>query len=157
LTLPGPEAVVRQADGTDAFTLRGATVRLVAPGSLTGGRFGLFRYDMSSRSGGPSPHIHRTFAESFFILVGEVEVYDGRDWSIGRPGDYLYVPECGVHAFRNETEAEASMLILFAPGAAREAYFAELAEIVATGRELERAEWLDLWARHDQFPAEQDG
>ena len=38
------------------------------------------------------------------------------------------MPEGGVHGFRNDDEA-ASMLILFAPGAARERYFEELAAI----------------------------
>ena len=38
----------------------------------------------------------------------------------GRPGDFLYVPQGGVHAFRNESGEPASMLILFTPrGAAR--------------------------------------
>jgi hypothetical protein len=45
------------------------------------------------------------------------------------------------------------MLVLFTPGAPREAYFEELADIVATGRELDRQEWAELMARHDQFSA----
>ncbi len=43
------------------------------------------------------------------------------------------------------------MLILFAPGAAREDYFEELASIRATGRTLSEEEWADLYARHDQY------
>ena len=43
------------------------------------------------------------------------------------------------------------MLILFAPGAPRERYFEELAEIAASGRELSQEEWTDLYARHDQY------
>jgi hypothetical protein len=39
-----------------------------------------------------------------------------------------------VHAFRNESGEPALMLILFAPGALREAYFESLAEIGASGR-----------------------
>ena len=45
------------------------------------------------------------------------------------------------------------MLILFAPGAPRETYFRELAEIAATGRTLSEEEWTDLYARHDQYRA----
>jgi hypothetical protein len=45
------------------------------------------------------------------------------------------------------------MIILFAPGAPRERYFEELAEIAATGRTLSTEEWIELWARHDQYPA----
>jgi hypothetical protein len=42
------------------------------------------------------------------------------------------------------------MLILFAPGIARERYFEELADIRRTGRTLTDAEWAELFARHDQ-------
>ncbi|MCP9971958.1 hypothetical protein [Actinomadura madurae] len=43
------------------------------------------------------------------------------------------------------------MLLLFTPGAPREAYFEELAEIAATGRQLGDDEWTDLYLRHDQY------
>jgi uncharacterized RmlC-like cupin family protein len=69
------------------------------------------------------------------------------------PGDYLYVPPGGIHSFANTSGAPASMLILFAPGGPREAYFEELADIAATGRELTHDEWVQLWARHDQYEA----
>ena len=43
------------------------------------------------------------------------------------------LPEGGLHGFRNESGEPASMLILFAPGAPREAYFEGLVEL-AEGR-----------------------
>jgi hypothetical protein len=43
------------------------------------------------------------------------------------------------------------MLILFAPGAPRERYFIELAEIADSGRQLSDAERTEFLARHDQF------
>ena len=66
-------------------------------------------------------------------------------------GDFLYVPEGGIHAFQNAGQDPASMLILFAPGIPREEYFEALAEIGATGREVSDDDWTELYARHDQF------
>jgi mannose-6-phosphate isomerase-like protein (cupin superfamily) len=91
--------------------------------------------------------------ESFYVLEGSVRLFDGARWVDGRPGDFLHVPPGGVHAFRNDSGARASMLLLFTPGAPREAYFAELAEIVATGRTMGEEDWADVYARHDQVPA----
>lgn len=125
--------------------------RFVAPGSLTGGRFGLFRWDITERAGGAAPHFHRTFSESFYVLSGTVQVYEGNEWVDASAGDFLYVPEGGVHGFRNEADAAVSMLILFAPGPPRERYFQELAEIIESGRQLSDKEWTELWARHDQY------
>jgi hypothetical protein len=46
------------------------------------------------------------------------------------------------------------MLILFAPGAPREEYFRQLAEIRDTGRTLTDDEWAEFLARHDQYRAD---
>jgi quercetin dioxygenase-like cupin family protein len=86
--------------------------------------------------------------ESFYVLDGAVRLYDGRDWRDGRPGDYLFVPEGGIHGFRNESAEPASMLILFAPGATREPYFETLAR-VAGGLVMSDEEKADFYARHD--------
>ena len=83
-------------------------------------------------------------SESFFILSGKVQSFNGERWIAATEGDFLYVPEGGVHAFHNDSGQPASMLILFAPGAPREAYFAELAEIAASGRQLNDEEWIEL-------------
>ena len=112
---------------------RGGAASYLATGAATDGRFGLYRWDMGRGPGGPDPHFHRTISESFFVLSGTVMIFDGGDWVESHPGDFAYVPEGGLHGFRNESGAPASMLILFAPGAPREAYFEGLVEI-AEGR-----------------------
>lgn len=123
----------------------------VAPGTHTEGRFGLYRWDMTATTGGAGGHFHRTFSESFYVLDGTVELYNGEKWTPAGPGDFLYVPEGGIHGFRKVSDAAASMLILFAPGAPREDYFRELADIVSTGRTLTPEEWTELYTRHDQY------
>ena len=104
--------------------------------------------------GGADPHFHKTFSESFYILSGKVGLYDGDDWITSGPGDFLYVPMSGVHAFRNDSDDPASMLILFAPGPPREKYFEALAQIGESGRTLSYDEWTELFAAHDQYRAE---
>ena len=148
----GEVSAVRVAsDGSSTVVMRSGTVcRFVAGGSLTVGRFGLFRWEMPPSSGGAAAHFHRTFSESFYVLSGTVGLYDGRGWSDAGTGDFLHVPDGGIHGFRNEADAPATMLILFAPGAPRERYFEELAEIGASGRTLTPEEWTELYSRHDQ-------
>jgi quercetin dioxygenase-like cupin family protein len=103
--------------GTAETLLLGSTeVGLVAPGSLTAGRYGLFRFDLPPGAGGARPHIHTGFSESFYVLSGTPTLLDGRTWAPAGPGSFLHVPEHGVHGFRNDTEEMASFLVLFAPG-----------------------------------------
>jgi len=130
----------------------GPQLAYLATGASTGGEFGLYRWDFGPTQSGPDPHFHRTISESFFILSGTVSLFDGAQWTDAKAGDFLYVPQGGIHAFRNSSGELASMLLLFAPGAPREAYFEELASIAHEGGERPHEFWADLLARHDQYP-----
>lgn len=160
-----PESRYSGDDGETSATLRNAAapadlvfrssgnrVHYLATGGSTDGLFGLYRWEMSAARTGADPHFHRTFSESFYILSGTVKVYDGRAWTDARPGDFLHVPPGGIHAFRNESDEPASMLILFAPGAPREAYFEGL-----PGMAKATAEERETFIRaHDQFAVPDD-
>jgi mannose-6-phosphate isomerase-like protein (cupin superfamily) len=123
------------------------SVHYLATGATTNGQFGLYRWEMGPDLSGPAPHFHRSISESFFVLTGSIRIYDGRRWVETRPGDFVHVPEGGIHAFRNESGAPASMLIHFAPGAPREEYFEHVAEMADATKEEREAFFL----RHDTF------
>jgi mannose-6-phosphate isomerase-like protein (cupin superfamily) len=125
----------------------GGAAHYLATGATTNGQFGLYRWDMGPRPSGPDPHFHRSISESFFILSGTVRIYDGNRWLDTTPGDFVHVPEGGVHAFRNESGEPASMLLHFAPGAPREGYFEGLLDLAGRSDE-EKAEF---FLRHDTF------
>ncbi len=126
----------------------GGTAHYLATATSTGGQFGLYRWEMSGAKSGPGPHFHRTISESFYVLSGTVRLYDGAKWLDAEPGDFLFVPEGGIHGFSNESGAPASMLLLFAPGADREDYFETLAK-VAEGQVMTDDERLAFYLRHD--------
>jgi len=137
----------------ETHQLGATTMRFLVTHDMTEGRFGLFRWEMGPDSGGASPHFHRTIAETFIVLDGAVGLYDGQRWVTRGPGDVVYVPEGGIHGFRQEGEDPSTMLILFVPGPRREEYFLELVDVVTNDRTLSEGEWRELWARHDQYPA----
>jgi mannose-6-phosphate isomerase-like protein (cupin superfamily) len=138
-------ATVRLGGQAPEHTGAASRTSYLATGDTTHGLFGLYRWDFTGPPTGPGPHFHRTLSESFFVLSGTVELYDGRRWIDGRPGDYLYVPEGGIHGFRNSSGEPASMLILFAPGAPREDYF----ERVAGAAQMSEEERTEFYLRHD--------
>ncbi|MFM9370521.1 cupin domain-containing protein [Streptomyces sp. Da 82-17] len=113
----------------------------------TGGEFGLYKAQLGPRAGGPATHFHRAMSESFYILSGELELFDGEHWVTGREGDFLYVPPGGLHAFKNVSDEPMSMLMLFAPGAPREEYFERVAEMTRRGGE----ELKEFRVRHDSY------
>jgi mannose-6-phosphate isomerase-like protein (cupin superfamily) len=86
-------------------------------------------------------------SESFFVLFGTARLFNGADWVDASSGDFLHVPEGGVHGFANDGDEPVSMLILFAPGAPREDYFERVGQ-AASWSEEERAAF---FLRHDTF------
>jgi mannose-6-phosphate isomerase-like protein (cupin superfamily) len=145
-------AMFRPADSEPElrYSRSGGTVHYLATGATTKGEFGLYRWTMGPGPGGPDPHFHKTISESFYVLSGTVQLYDGTRWIDGKPGDFLFVPEGGVHGFRNESGEPASMLLLFAPGAPREDYF-ETLERFAQGLTMTDEERAEFFLRHDTY------
>jgi quercetin dioxygenase-like cupin family protein len=156
---PSPATTARYVAAGDvpALQVGSTTARFVALGADTDGHYGMFRWEMSRTRGGATPHVHRTYSEAFYVLDGTVGLYDGTDWRDAGAGDFLYVPPNGVHGFRNESRAPATMLILFAPAPPREAYFRELAERIASGRQFSDEDRRAFMARHDQYEVEAGG
>jgi mannose-6-phosphate isomerase-like protein (cupin superfamily) len=123
----------------------GNTCHYLATGDSTHGLFGLYRWEMGREPSGPGPHFHRTISESFFVLAGTIRIYDGKQWIETKPGDFIHVPEGGVHGFRNESGEPASMLIHFAPGAPREGYFEGIIGLA----DMSDEEKLEFYLFHD--------
>lgn len=129
----------------DVVYPNGNRVRYLARGEEADGTYGLYHWEFAGPESGPSSHFHRTITESFYVLSGVVRIFDGREWVRCGAGDFVHVPAGGWHGFRNE-DGPASMLLHFAPGASREAYFEGLARGAA---DLPTAEYDAFMAAHD--------
>ncbi len=79
--------------------------------------------------GGPPPHIQSREDEGFYVLEGEITfVADGQE-VVARKGSFLNIPRGVLHTFRNQSPADARMLILVAP-AGMEKMFEEAGNVV---------------------------
>jgi mannose-6-phosphate isomerase-like protein (cupin superfamily) len=128
----------------------GGGAAYLATGASTHGQFGLYRWDMGPTQSGPDPHFHKTISESFYVLSGQLRLHDGSRWVDAVAGDFLYVPEGGIHGFRNSSGEPASMLILLAPGAPREDYFETLAD-AARREAMDEQARTEFYLRHDTY------
>lgn len=141
----------RSADSPPDLLGGGGSCDYLLTGDQTGGDVGLYRWNMGPRQGGPDPHIHKAISESFFVIEGTITLHDGERWRPAGKGEFVYVPPGGIHGFRNETDASASMLILFAPGAPREAYFEGLRHIADTGERPTPEDMAEFFRVHDTY------
>ena len=67
----------RPVDTPPELPRPGGAASYLATGASTGGKFGLYRWDMGPEPAGADAHFHRTFTESFFVLSGSVQLFDG--------------------------------------------------------------------------------
>lgn len=145
-------AAYRPASAEPELRPGGGAFHYLSTGAGTGGEFGLYRTDLPP-GGGTSTHFHRTISEAFFMLSGELRLFDGARWIGATSGDYLYVPPGGLHAFYNTADQPASFLMLFTPGAPREGYFEGLRDLPHMSEE----ERLEFMLRHDNHMVEPGG
>lgn len=146
-------ARLRRADTPPDLLSPVHEVGYLATALQTDGEFGLYHYRMTGPPTGPGPHFHRTISESFYVLSGTVQLYDGGDWVEAAAGDFLHVPVGGVHGFRNASGRPAEMLLLFAPGAPREGYFEATVARALSGVRPTEEERLAFQRAHDQYDA----
>ena len=121
----------------------GGTCEYLVRGEQSRGNLGVYRWTFGEGESGPDPHFHRTMSEHFYVLRGTVRLFDGLEWVRAGAGDYLYVPEGGIHGFKGSDHAQ--MLLSFTPGGPREDYF----ETLASGRAMSDEERTELMLRHD--------
>ncbi|GJF27846.1 cupin [Kitasatospora sp. NE20-6] len=66
--------------------------------------------------GGPPPHIHHREDEAFYVLEGEVSLFDGTEKLALGAGSFVHVPRGSVHNFTNVGDEPSKLLIMFVPG-----------------------------------------
>jgi quercetin dioxygenase-like cupin family protein len=97
-----------------AFSAVGDVYRILASGEQTGGAYALSEARVLP-GGGPPPHIHHREDEAFFVLEGEITFRLGDRKVVARPGSFIQGPRGVPHAFKNESNLPARMLILVTP------------------------------------------
>ena len=111
-----------------AFSAVGDVYRILAAGAQTGGAYALCEARVLP-GGGPPPHIHHREDEAFFVLEGEITFALGDRKVVAKPGSFIQGPRGIPHAFKNESNAPARMLILVTPPGF-EKFMAEFAQPV---------------------------
>ena len=66
--------------------------------------------------GGPPLHTHANEDEFFLVLEGEISFYIDGKVTVGRTGEAAFVPRGAAHCFKNRSNREARVLVLFTPG-----------------------------------------
>ena len=129
-TKPAP-IVTGPAEG-QCISMAGNNYRILVTGKETGGAFAVMDF-LIAPGGGPGPHAHADFQESFYVVEGEIEFRSEAGTYIAKEGSFVTIPKGGmVHQFKNKTDKMAQMLCTVVP-AGLEAFFMEAGKPVEHG------------------------
>ena len=119
----------------NSVSVGGSTYRILVGGKDTGGAFATIDM-LVPPGGGPGPHAHADFEESFYVIEGEIEVKSEFGSYVATEGFFITIPKGGVvHGFKNKTEQPAHLLCTVVP-AGLELLFEEIGQPVAAGQFL---------------------
>lgn len=107
-----------------SLSVVGDTYRILVSGKQTGGAFATIDM-LVPPGGGPGPHSHADFQESFYVIEGEVEVKSEAGTYTASKGAYVVIPKGGiVHCFKNKSDKLAHLLCTVVPSGLEEMFIA---------------------------------
>jgi mannose-6-phosphate isomerase-like protein (cupin superfamily) len=100
-----------------------SVITLLADAEETSGKLTSNLTHFEPGNAGAPPHHHTRGAELFYILDGSLQMLLGDEVTVFAKGDLVVVPPGVHHAFAPAPGASADVLIVFAPGTERFAYY----------------------------------
>lgn len=130
-----PAPITVDPTGGEILSVAGNNYRILVSGKQTNGAFSTIDM-LVPPQGGPGPHSHPNFYETFYIAEGEVEVHSEYGAYTAKKGAYVVIPKGGVvHYFKNISDQLAHLLCTLVP-AGLEEFFEEVGEQVPAGQFL---------------------
>ncbi|TFF39754.1 cupin domain-containing protein [Mucilaginibacter psychrotolerans] len=126
---------VLAANEGETLSVMSGNYRILVSGKETGGAFAVIEM-LVPPGGGPGPHAHADFEESFYIVEGEVLVKSEVSTFTATKGDFINIPKGGiVHCFKNKSDKMAHLICTVVP-AGLEEMFLEIGQPVKAGEFL---------------------
>ncbi|MDE1191748.1 MAG: cupin domain-containing protein [Arachidicoccus sp.] len=119
---------VNPREGQD-LSVVGDNYRLLITGKETENAFAVIDMLIPPK-GGPSPHAHPKFYESFYVIEGEIVVRTESQAYVAKRGSFVTIPIGGaIHSFKNETNSNVHILCIVVASGLEE-FFKEIGQPV---------------------------
>lgn len=116
------QPIIRNSTEGRTIAVVGDVYRFLATGDDTNGKYATWEAIVPP-GGGPPPHVHSREEESFYILEGEITFQIGAGRLVAGAGMFANMPVGTPHAFKNESDKPARMLISVAPAGLENMFF----------------------------------
>jgi quercetin dioxygenase-like cupin family protein len=94
-------------------------------------------------------HFHKQINETFIVTKGILTVQIDDEQIEAGKGSIIHIPSLVNHAFRNNSDSEVKVLLVFTPAVGREVFFRELYQMLSGKNHSGISE---LNAKYDTYP-----
>ena len=101
----------------------------------TTGDYDLMMAETPPHVGGPPPHLHHNYKDSFLIIEGEMEFMVNGEIKIVKAGEALDVPPETLHTFNNNSDKPCKWVNIHSPKGFREFF-----ELMGVPTDMENAQ-----------------
>ena len=147
--------IINSTEG-NAFSVVGDSYRIVETGENTNNDFAIIDM-LVPPGGGPGPHAHKDFHETFHVLDGEIELTTEDGVFTISKGSFAVIPKGGIiHSFKNKADKTAHLWCMVTP-AGLEKFFEKIGEPSTFGKFLPPPEMDDATKKKIKKIAEEFG
>lgn len=97
-----------------SFPVFGEQVEVLIDGKTSDGLVAVVT-QVSPPGGGPPPHLHTREDETFTVVEGEFEIFNGTSWVPLRQGESFFGPRGITHTFRNSGKTVGKIHVVVHP------------------------------------------
>lgn len=148
------KALILRPDEGETFSMNGLSLTLKVTSENSNDQLGLYAIKLAPMAIGAKLHYHRFMDETFIVNKGTLTIQTGTEEVAATPGTVVYAPRFTPHGFRNDTNEEVWLTLLFNPAQKREGFFRGLYEILRENP-IDPKKYLKLYNKYDSFPVDE--
>lgn len=141
--------------GGETLELPGSSISFKVTSDISNNQLGVYEITLQPHTVGAKLHYHRFMDETFTVLKGELTIDHGTTREVAEPGTVVFVPRFTPHGFRNESDEEVKLLLIFNPSEKREGFFRGLHETLSEVP-IDSSKFLKLYNKYDSFPVDRE-
>lgn len=146
-------AVIIDTNQGESFSANGMTLTFKVTSELSNDQLGVYEIILGPKAIGAKLHYHRFMDETFIVNEGQLTL-QLKDKEVKlEPGAVAYAPRFTPHGFRNDTDKEVKLTLLFNPSQKREGFFRGLKETIQQ-LPIDPEKYLKLYNKYDSFPVD---
>ena len=146
-------ATVFEPGQGEVLGIKGGQITLKVTSAMSNDQLGVYEIRLEPGTIGAQLHYHRFMDETFIVTEGTLAVTHGRTKVSAKAGSVVHVPRFTPHAFANESDRPATLMLIFNPAQCREGFFYGLQQIF-NASSFDAAQFQALYQKYDSYPAD---